>query len=518
MKSKNLLLNFRRISLIMIFAAVSVFAYGQDDDARYHFKYGFEGDLPVGWTERGRVWFGSDNVNADWDGHYGSEAPAKIDSDEWMMTNQYFTAGTLTFWLMLDEAGFAGDGTIKKGVVNTAGDDTTWTTIWETQADAYPETSPDGGSDYYKQHSIEINSNEAGIIFLFDVDPEASRSFYYDDMALTMMEPSADDANILNLNLGGVSFTDFRADKTEYENVDVVYPTVDFGIETFHPDASAEVTNPTDFYGNAEERTATIEVTSSDESNSKAYEFIMNVDSIHTIQDFESGTNVKGWFEDGAYNDDDEGYMGGSAPRMTRETGVIRSPFVKGIGTLSFYTKHDPGNDALESLIVNKLVVDGTDTIQTELKEYITGADITSEWAHYEVEVNDNSDQVAILFTYSYANEETRIYLDDIVVEGHEDFLDPAYWEDDDGTGINTIADASDMTLSPNPASNFVNIDLPEAIEGKVIIRNLLGKKVTEIEVNDSEFAVNISGLQNGMYILTVTDGVKAFTGKFIKE
>lgn len=178
---KNLLLKFRKIGLIMFLTSVCIFTFGQE----YHFKYGFVDSLPSGWTDDGV--FMSGQINEKWPEHYGGTKSAKIDMGEWLMTSKYYTAGTLSFWLMVDDPGAIGDVYIENGVIGEAGD-TTWTKVWEIKtAEAYPVNSPDGGSENFRQHSVEINSSDT-IVIRFSVDPDSPRKVKFDDVALTKME------------------------------------------------------------------------------------------------------------------------------------------------------------------------------------------------------------------------------------------------------------------------------------------------------------------------------------------
>ena len=47
-------------------------------------------------------------------------------------------------------------------------------------------------------------------------------------------------------------------------------------------------------------------------------------------------------------------------------------------------------------------------------------------------------------------------------------------------------------------------------------IVNVIGQKVLNGKVNHS--TINVSNLENGMYILKINDGQRAFTKKFIKK
>ena len=195
---KNLLFKFRQIGLIMFLTSVSIFTFGQE----YHFQYGLD-SIPAGWSHVG-VFFSTKNINSEWSGNYGGTVSAKIDPGEWMMTSKYHTAGTLSFWLKVTDTGTVGDVFVELGVVGSTGD-TTWTNIWAIgTAEAYPEISLDGGSPFFKQHSVDINNSTDSVIVRFNVDAAGLRKIYFDDIALTKMEPSSvnDFVSVLDVHFG----------------------------------------------------------------------------------------------------------------------------------------------------------------------------------------------------------------------------------------------------------------------------------------------------------------------------
>lgn len=180
------ILNYKQITLIICLTFGSVFTYGQD----YHFQYGWSDELPEGWTEEGFIFF-SGNTNDEWSGHYGSLKAAKVDPGEYMQSIEYSNAGTLSFWLRAKDEGLPGDVYVELGVVNSSGD-ISFTEIWSIESgDAYPKDSPDGGSNYYRQHEVEINNNTDNIVLRFGVRNSGlglERKAYFDDVALTSTE------------------------------------------------------------------------------------------------------------------------------------------------------------------------------------------------------------------------------------------------------------------------------------------------------------------------------------------
>ncbi|TYP98798.1 putative secreted protein (Por secretion system target) [Tenacibaculum adriaticum] len=83
-----------------------------------------------------------------------------------------------------------------------------------------------------------------------------------------------------------------------------------------------------------------------------------------------------------------------------------------------------------------------------------------------------------------------------------------------DGT-LGNEARVFDAIVYPNPSSNYININLKDGRDASFRVINLIGQTVKDGQANRN---VDIRDLQNGMYILEVNDGQRAFTKKFIKK
>ena len=71
-----------------------------------------------------------------------------------------------------------------------------------------------------------------------------------------------------------------------------------------------------------------------------------------------------------------------------------------------------------------------------------------------------------------------------------------------------------DISIYPNPTSDIVYID-GNYTQLKVVIYNVLGKEILNKSITNS---IDISHLDNGVYILQLSDGVKLSTRKIIKN
>jgi len=72
----------------------------------------------------------------------------------------------------------------------------------------------------------------------------------------------------------------------------------------------------------------------------------------------------------------------------------------------------------------------------------------------------------------------------------------------------------------PNPANEMVNIDTENFKSGKVIISNLKGETVTLRTINPKNpiMVVNTQTWKSGIYLVTIVEGNKKYSSKFIKQ
>ena len=70
--------------------------------------------------------------------------------------------------------------------------------------------------------------------------------------------------------------------------------------------------------------------------------------------------------------------------------------------------------------------------------------------------------------------------------------------------------------ISPNPTADFIKIQMADSRAAYFKITNIIGQQILQGKVNHAN--VDVSNLNNGMYILEVNDGQRSFTKKFIKK
>ncbi len=74
------------------------------------------------------------------------------------------------------------------------------------------------------------------------------------------------------------------------------------------------------------------------------------------------------------------------------------------------------------------------------------------------------------------------------------------------------------VTVYPNPATELVNILLPEHLNTTAYVYDLNGKEVLRQAVNSKKLQLNVSNLSKGYYFVKLQDGKTRYTAKFVKK
>jgi hypothetical protein len=87
-------------------------------------------------------------------------------------------------------------------------------------------------------------------------------------------------------------------------------------------------------------------------------------------------------------------------------------------------------------------------------------------------------------------------------------------------TGIEAFNEIDLMTIYPNPARNYINIDIRENDfqSCAVYIINAMGQNVCQPSVSRGGALIDISMLPQGIYMLRILNDKRSWVGKFLKE
>jgi hypothetical protein len=95
-------------------------------------------------------------------------------------------------------------------------------------------------------------------------------------------------------------------------------------------------------------------------------------------------------------------------------------------------------------------------------------------------------------------------------------YFDNLYFHKNTTLGASNF-EVAKVKLYPNPTSNILNIECTASIQA-ITVYNVLGQEVMKRELNNTSVALDVSGLNSGIYVVkTVVEGITSST-KFIKE
>ena len=84
-------------------------------------------------------------------------------------------------------------------------------------------------------------------------------------------------------------------------------------------------------------------------------------------------------------------------------------------------------------------------------------------------------------------------------------------------TGIAKISNPNNVTMYPNPSAGVVNITMDQLNAGTMLsVTDMIGKEVYKTSVQETNLSLDLTGLQKGMYIITIGSGNAAYMQKLI--
>jgi len=107
------------------------------------------------------------------------------------------------------------------------------------------------------------------------------------------------------------------------------------------------------------------------------------------------------------------------------------------------------------------------------------------------------------------------------VITGQNGCFMKSYYNGPSTTAISNVNEATNVTVYPNPTSNYINIDINSTVGGDVTIglSNMLGQKMNEVPAKDNKATIDVSNLASGVYVIDCyRGGVKIAAAKFIKN
>jgi hypothetical protein len=85
------------------------------------------------------------------------------------------------------------------------------------------------------------------------------------------------------------------------------------------------------------------------------------------------------------------------------------------------------------------------------------------------------------------------------------------------GTSINRPSIAEKVKIYPNPAQNFISVELPENTTSLVFI-NSMGQIVKKVKPETNREKINVSAFAPGIYFMQIEKSSGVETVKFVKN
>jgi hypothetical protein len=498
---------FMMIFTLLLFSGWTVNA----QEVEYHFQEGFATNaLPAGWAEEGEgvAWSSAaSNVHNEFEGNYAAKLRP---TDASLITKPVNGAGKLSFWLIVKDNSVNPVLEIDKSTDGMQ----TWTTI---------ATDPqDNAEEAYQFLEVDVDDAGEEVYLRFHQTSTGGTSatgvFVLDDIALTKLPPAADDATLTGITVNGDALADFSLSVNDY-SVELPYGTDEIVVEADANNANADVsiTQVADPYGDEAARTATITVTSEDGTATQDYTVVFTVSEYHFKVGFtktgESVAPLDGWSTGYTYTSTNVAiasgnhgeYPGDAAFKFVRgqedKAGYLILKKYPHAGTLSFWLAVESA-DGSENLKVETKVGFG---LATKVAEY-TSQDLTDEWQLFTIEINE-TDSVEISFTPTMTSQgDVRIWMDDIALSGF-----PVVSARDILSNVN-------IDIYPNPATNYLYIDLKDADFSMMQLYSITGQKVLEKEVTAKQFNLNVEGLNTGVYFARFSGKSGIHSVKILKQ
>ena len=396
-------------------------------------------------------------------------------------------------------------------------------TNWTEAIDVIPGLDLLNTEDF---QNITVPLNIDGMIsiriYVYAADGVSSKgAFYVDDIQLGKPAAAADDATLFSLSVDSILVEGFDFNVTSY-NLEISH-AVDYTVtaEANDPDATVVITQVADINGTEAERTATVVVTSEDQSTVITTTIVFSLTDYWYKDGFET-EGLLGWERHGTFFDSTpeqveptpNTYPGVGAVKFTRghptgnniEPGYLLSPEITNVGTLTFWAVCEKIYPEQELNVWIK-----TTPNDSTLMKGIVGSELGIEWQAVEVVINETTAPIQVkIEAICDINDESdsRIWIDDLLL---------TYYE---GGGSTQVAEfnSSSVSFYPNPVENVLNLRLPENSYQKLEIFNMVGQKVMQETITPDQKSVNVNDLQKGVYFISFTGNAGAYTAKFIKE
>ncbi|MBK8564799.1 MAG: T9SS type A sorting domain-containing protein [Saprospiraceae bacterium] len=110
------------------------------------------------------------------------------------------------------------------------------------------------------------------------------------------------------------------------------------------------------------------------------------------------------------------------------------------------------------------------------------------------------------LTLYSFWSKQSGLGFPVVQLTTKNNVVKDAGWLNSFVSGTKNPAQLLRLGLSPNPTSNFLNVELPEGLQGSLAVHDMNGKQVQAVAVVASQEQLDVQRLSTGSYVLVLKD------------
>jgi len=491
--------------LVLVFAMSLSLVNAQE----YHFTEGFaENADPEGWTTKD-VSYSSSATNAankiDTASQYCAKMKTNNDNTSWLQTPLIFGVEDMSFYCKVKDISINPSLTIQSST-----DGVTW----------FDEVTNPSAIDFTNVDSfqyVEVQLLIEGLTYIrfYVTSDEAGKSstgtFTLDDIRIGKPSVPEDNADLdmIYVNDGSMSSVPDVMDYT----VKLFYvPEVYVDGTAVDSSATVAVTQASDIFGDTEaERTAKISIKSKDESVTKDYSILLNVNK------------DTAWFENFGETDFvaipyvSTGYIGSvpsngnTLPEQVSKmisfndsSRYVQTPSVYNAKTLVFNSamRKNENNEEFDLMVYQFSANDDNDSTLLETISFRSSGLTTDSWKQFSIDAISDTGAVYFKFwTNMLTGFSSRMAIDDILILAGET-----------SSAISSVSNDINVNVSPNPAQDVLMVS---GVSGHfaVSLYNLNGALVMS-SANTNK--IDISSVSAGSYLVKVQNELGSSVQKLI--
>ena len=209
-----------------------------------------------------------------------------------------------------------------------------------------------------------------------------------------------------------------------------------------------------------------------------------------------------------------------SEDHETLEAAVIAAELADDLSAEGPFTVFAPTDAAfaeIPSETLNALLADPTGDLADILKYHVVaGKALSTDLSDgdFITTLNGDSLKVTIDGGNVYINDAMVTAADIMADNGVVHVIDKVLIPDQTTTSVTNLNE-SEIKLYPNPATDYINIDLP-SVSGNISIVNITGKTILIKDIRSSVERIDLSDLNSGIYLVRIQDGPAVLTKKLI--